>query len=117
MLRYSPSKKGDILAVLVTGAYNYAMSSHYNGCRSPPIVSIRDKNDRVAVKRETYEDLLKNEILLEERRKIRHKKTKRRKNPPVYSFISYFLLKKLYKIRFRAVSIVRSNSPRPPSFL
>ncbi len=62
-----PCKKGDILAVLVTGAYNYAMSSHYNRLPKPPIVSIRDKNDRVAVKRETYEDLLKNEILLEEK--------------------------------------------------
>jgi diaminopimelate decarboxylase len=60
-----PCKKGDTLAVLVTGAYNYAMSSHYNRLPKPPIVSIRDKTDKVVVKRETYEDLCRNELLCE----------------------------------------------------
>ena len=59
-----PCKKGDILAVLVTGAYNYAMASHYNRLPKPPIVSICDGADRVVVKRESYEDLLKNELQL-----------------------------------------------------
>jgi len=60
-----PCKKGDILAVLVTGAYNYAMASHYNRLPKPAMVSIRDKADRLVVRRETYEDLLRNEILIE----------------------------------------------------
>lgn len=64
-VRIQPCKKGDILAVLVTGAYNYAMSSHYNRLPKPAMVSIRDKVDRVVVKRETYEDLCRNEILTE----------------------------------------------------
>ncbi|HAN20949.1 MAG: diaminopimelate decarboxylase [Clostridiales bacterium GWF2_36_10] len=55
-------KKGDTLAVLVTGAYNYAMSSNYNRLPKPPIVSIYNKKDNVVVKRESYEDLCKNEL-------------------------------------------------------
>lgn len=53
---------GDYLAVLSTGAYNYSMASNYNKIPRPPIVMINDKCDYVAVKRETYEDLLKNEL-------------------------------------------------------
>lgn len=52
-------KRGDTIAVLVTGAYNYAMSSHYNRIPKPPIVMIRDGKDRVVVRRESYEDLLR----------------------------------------------------------
>jgi len=51
--------RGDHLAVLVTGAYNYAMSSNYNKVPRPPIVLLKDGESRVAVRRETYEDLLK----------------------------------------------------------
>lgn len=57
-----PCKRGDTLAVLVTGAYNYAMASHYNRLPKPPIVSIYNKTDKVVVKRESYEDLCRNEI-------------------------------------------------------
>ncbi|MBO5098850.1 MAG: diaminopimelate decarboxylase, partial [Clostridia bacterium] len=53
---------GDVLAVLSTGAYNYSMASNYNKIPRPPIVMVSDKSDYVAVRRETYEDLLKNEI-------------------------------------------------------
>lgn len=49
---------GDTLAVLVTGAYNYAMSSNYNAIPRPPIVMISDGKDTLAVRRETYEDLV-----------------------------------------------------------
>ena len=54
--------RGDIIAVLTTGAYNYSMSSNYNRLTKPPIVMLRDGNDYVAVKRETYEDVCKNDI-------------------------------------------------------
>ena len=53
---------GDILAVLSTGAYNYSMASNYNKIPRPPIVMIKGGEDYVAVKRETYEDLARNEI-------------------------------------------------------
>ncbi len=50
--------RGDILAVLVTGAYNYSMASNYNKIPRPPIVMIKDGKDTVAVRRETYADLV-----------------------------------------------------------
>ena len=50
--------RGDILAVLTTGAYNYSMSSNYNRVPRPPVVMIGDNGPYVAVRRETYEDLL-----------------------------------------------------------
>lgn len=49
--------RGDILAVLCTGAYNYSMASNYNRIPRPPILSINDGKIEVAVKRETFEDL------------------------------------------------------------
>lgn len=47
----------DILAVLVTGAYNYSMASNYNRVPCPPVVMIRDGQARVVVRRQTYEDI------------------------------------------------------------
>ena len=52
-----PAQRGDILATLVTGAYNYAMSSNYNKIPRPPVVLLSSGTDRVAVRRETYADL------------------------------------------------------------
>ncbi|MCQ2772019.1 MAG: diaminopimelate decarboxylase [Bacilli bacterium] len=50
--------RGDIIAVLVTGAYNYSMSSNYNRVARPGVVIVRDGESRIAVKRETYDDLI-----------------------------------------------------------
>jgi diaminopimelate decarboxylase len=55
-------ESGDRLAVFSTGAYNYSMSSNYNRLRRPAVVMIRDRNPRVVIKRETYEDLIRNEL-------------------------------------------------------
>jgi len=55
-------ERGDYLAVLVTGAYNYSMASNYNRLPRPPVVMIRDGKDYVAVKRETHADLIRNDI-------------------------------------------------------
>lgn len=54
--------RGDILAVLVTGAYNYSMASNYNRVPRPAIVFVKDGEDRLVVKRESYEDLSRNDI-------------------------------------------------------
>ena len=54
--------RGDILAVLTTGAYNYSMSSNYNRIPRPPVVMLKDGESYVAVKRETYEDVCRNDI-------------------------------------------------------
>lgn len=52
------AKRGDILAVLVTGAYNYSMASNYNKICRPAIVMVKDGKDFLAVRRETFEDLV-----------------------------------------------------------
>ena len=62
-MELSEAKRGDILAVLVTGAYNYAMASNYNRLPRPPVIMVKDGESRVAVRRETYEDLTRNDIL------------------------------------------------------
>ena len=54
--------RGDILAVLTTGAYNYSMSSNYNRIPRPPVVMLKDGESYVAVKRETFEDVCRNDI-------------------------------------------------------
>lgn len=55
-------KKGDILAVLATGAYNYSMASNYNRIPRPAVVMVKDKEDRLIVKRESYEDIILNDL-------------------------------------------------------
>lgn len=55
-------ERGDILAVCTTGAYNYTMSSNYNSIAKPPIIMVKDGESRVAVERESFEDMVKNNI-------------------------------------------------------
>lgn len=55
-------ERGDILAILSTGAYNYSMASNYNRIPKPAIVMVNNTRHRVIVKRETYEDLIRNDI-------------------------------------------------------
>jgi diaminopimelate decarboxylase len=59
------ANSGDILAVSSTGAYNYSMSSNYNRNLKPAVVFVADSKARLVVKRETYEDLIRNDVLLE----------------------------------------------------
>jgi diaminopimelate decarboxylase len=54
---------GDILAVMSTGAYNYSMASNYNRLPRPAVITVSGGKSKVVVKRETYEDLIKNDIL------------------------------------------------------
>lgn len=56
-------KRGDNIAVLVTGAYNYSMASNYN--RVPrPLVLLLGENERVAIRRESFEDVSRLDNLL-----------------------------------------------------
>jgi diaminopimelate decarboxylase len=52
-------RRGDVLAVLATGAYGYTMASNYNKMRRPAVVAVNDGKARVIVRRETYEDLVR----------------------------------------------------------
>ena len=54
---------GDIIAVLATGAYNYSMSSNYNRLPKPAVVMVKGGKTRVAVKRETLEDIIRNDVV------------------------------------------------------
>ena len=54
--------RGDVIAVLTTGAYNYSMSSNYNRVMRPALVMIADGKARLAVRRQTTDDLLALEL-------------------------------------------------------
>lgn len=56
------TEPGDIIAVCATGAYNYSMSSNYNRVPKPAVVFIKDGESRIAVKRETLDDIIRNDI-------------------------------------------------------
>lgn len=55
-------ESGDIMAVLSTGAYNYSMSSNYNRNPRPAVLMLNEDEERIVVKAETYEDLIRNDI-------------------------------------------------------
>ena len=53
---------GDLLLVNGTGAYNYTMASNYNRLARPAMIHIDGAHHRLTVKRETFEDMMKNEL-------------------------------------------------------
>lgn len=55
-------QKNDILAVFTTGAYNYSMASNYNRLRKPAVIFVENGRSKVVVKRETYEDIVRNDL-------------------------------------------------------
>ena len=54
--------RGDIVAVCTTGAYNYTMASNYNRIGRPAIVMLSGGDNYVAVRRESFEDLCRNDL-------------------------------------------------------
>lgn len=56
------AESGDIIAVCATGAYNYSMSSNYNRLQKPAVVFVNNGESRIAVKRETFDDIIRNDI-------------------------------------------------------
>ncbi len=56
-------KVGDTLAVLATGAYNYSMASNYNRIPRPAMVAVSGDSAGIVIKRETYEDIVKLDLL------------------------------------------------------
>lgn len=54
--------RGDIVAVCTTGAYNYTMASNYNRLGRPPVVMLSGGKNYVAVRRESFEDLCRNDL-------------------------------------------------------
>ena len=56
---------GDIVAVTTTGAYCYTMSSNYNRIMRPAVVFVKNGKAKVAVKRETLDDLIRNDEIFD----------------------------------------------------
>jgi diaminopimelate decarboxylase len=55
---------GDIMAILSTGAYGYSMSSNYNKIPKAPVVLAREGSHKLICKRQTYKDMISNEVCL-----------------------------------------------------
>jgi diaminopimelate decarboxylase len=53
---------GDVLATPVTGAYGHSMGSNYNKVPRPAVVFVADGEAREVVRRETFVDLLRNDV-------------------------------------------------------
>lgn len=53
---------GDLVVIPATGAYCYSLQNNYNGARRPPVVVCRDGEARLAVRRETMDDLLARDV-------------------------------------------------------
>ncbi len=58
-------ERGDIFAILSTGAYNYSMASNYNKNPIPPVVLVKEGKSEVIVKRQTFEQMIGNELIPE----------------------------------------------------
>lgn len=55
-------RRGDLLAVLTTGAYNYSMASNYNRIPRPAVVMLTADGPKTAVRRESLDDLILNDL-------------------------------------------------------
>lgn len=56
---------GDLLIIYSTGAYTYSMSSNYNRNLRPAVLFVKNSKTQLIIKRESYDDLLKNDLFLE----------------------------------------------------
>jgi diaminopimelate decarboxylase len=54
---------GDVLVTPVTGAYGHSMGSNYNKVPRPAVVFVSDGQAREVVRRETLDDLLRQDVL------------------------------------------------------
>lgn len=55
-------REGELIAIPVSGAYQLSMSSNYNGARRPAVLWLEEGQAKLIVKRETIQDLLKNQL-------------------------------------------------------
>ena len=56
-------RRGDILAVLNTGAYTFSMANNYNMTPRPAVVFVRDGKADIVVQRQTYDDLIRGQSI------------------------------------------------------
>ncbi|GAE91309.1 diaminopimelate decarboxylase [Gracilibacillus boraciitolerans JCM 21714] len=58
-------EENDLLAVFSTGAYGYSMSNHYNRFPKAAVVFIENGQDQLVIKRESFEDMVQNDLSYE----------------------------------------------------
>ena len=63
--RISEIKEGDILSFRNAGAYCFTMASNYNSRYKPAEVLWKDGKGHLISKRESFDDLVKNQIMIE----------------------------------------------------
>lgn len=59
-------ERGDIFAIFVTGAYGYSMASNYNKNPLPAVVLIKEGKHQLIVKRQSYDDMIQNDLCFRE---------------------------------------------------
>ena len=59
------TQPGDILIVMATGAYNHSMASNYNRLPRPAAVVVANGEANLILRRETYQDLIRQDCLPE----------------------------------------------------
>ncbi|MDW3211454.1 MAG: diaminopimelate decarboxylase [Reichenbachiella sp.] len=59
------TKEGDLLAINSAGAYGYSMASNYNSRFRPAEVFVVDSEAHLVRKRDNYEDLIRNQIIID----------------------------------------------------
>lgn len=64
-IKVAKPQAGDIFAVYTTGGYNYSMSSNYNKHTKAAVVLVKEGRSEIIVKRQTYEDVIRNEVIPE----------------------------------------------------
>lgn len=57
------AEAGDTFAIFSTGAYGYSMASNYNCSPIPAVIMVDKGKSRLIVKRQSYEDLIKNNFI------------------------------------------------------
>ena len=59
------AKTGDLFAMFSTGAYGFSMASNYNSNPIPAVVLVKDGKSELIVKRQSYDDMIKNQVMPE----------------------------------------------------
>lgn len=59
------AKAADLFAMFSTGAYGFSMASNYNSNPIPAVVLVKDGKSELIVKRQSYDDMIKNQLMPE----------------------------------------------------
>ena len=56
-------ESGDYLVIHTTGAYGFSMANNYNRHRIPAVIMTNCGEERLIIRRQSYEDLIQREIM------------------------------------------------------